>query len=127
MTEPDKTPKAPKAPAGLRVAGRRLWTAITEEYQLDEHEVTLAVQVVRTVDLCDELEGIVRRDGPLIDTPQGQRAHPAAVELRQQRITLARLLAALRMPAGEEDDQPTGRRPQRRTGARGTYQMRNAA
>src|SRR6266545_3137037 len=109
MTEPDKTPKAPKAPAGLRVAGRRLWTAITEEY------------------LRDELEGIVRRDGPLIDTPQGQRAHPAAVELRQQRITLARLLAALRMPAGEEDDQPTGRRPQRRTGARGTYQMRNAA
>jgi hypothetical protein len=39
------------------------------------------------------------------------------VEARQQRIALARLLAALRLPSGEEGEQD--RRPQRRMGVRG--------
>jgi hypothetical protein len=28
------------------------------------------------------LEAIVKAEGPLIDSPQGRKAHPAAVELR---------------------------------------------
>ena len=44
-----------------------------------------------------------------------------SVEARQLRISLARLVGALRLPAGDEDDQPAGRRPQRRGGARGVY------
>ena len=50
---------------------------------------------------------------------RGRRAHPALVEARQQRIALARLLAALRLPAGEEE--AGDRRPQRRMGVRGVY------
>jgi hypothetical protein len=50
----------------------------------------LLVEAVRTVDLLDRLDTEVRRDGPTIDSPQGLRAHPAAVEARQQRIALAR-------------------------------------
>jgi hypothetical protein len=37
---------------------------------------------------------------------------------------LARLLAALRLPAGDEDEQ-AGRRPQRRVGVRGVYDIGN--
>jgi hypothetical protein len=52
-------------------------------------------------------------------------AHPAVVEARQQRLALARLLAALRLPAGAEDDLAAGRRPQRRVGVRGFYGPRS--
>ncbi len=81
---------------------------------------------MRTVDLLDRLDGLGRRDGPVIDNPQGQRAHPAAVEERQQRIALARLLAALRLPDGEAGDETRGRR-QRRVGARGVYGIGGSA
>lgn len=113
-----------KPPAGLRAPGRRLWDSISGEYELDEHEMALLVEAARTVDLCAELDARVRVDGPVIESPQGLKAHPAAVEARQQRIALARLLAALRMPAGAEEDKAQGRRPQRRTGARGVYGIR---
>lgn len=63
----------------------------------------------------------------MVDSPQGTKAHPAAVEARAQKIALARLLAALRLPAGAEDDQASGRRPQRRSGPRGVYGIRGAA
>lgn len=56
----------------------------------------------------------------------GQRVHPALVEARQLRIALARLIAALPLPAGDEDDQAAGRRPQRRVGVRGIYTLGGA-
>lgn len=93
-------------------------------YELDEHETALLVEAVRTVDLLDELDGIVKAEGAVIDSPQGRKAHPAAVEARQQRITLARLLAALRLPAGEDGDQQATARPQRRAGVRGVYAVK---
>lgn len=110
-----------KTPAGLRAAGKRLWASVTDVYLLEEHEQRLLLEASRTVDLLDDLAVAVARDGPLLDG----RAHPAVVEARQQRIALARLVAALRLPAGDEDDRQQGaRRPQRRVGARGVYQLR---
>lgn len=111
-------------PIDLRDPGRRLWKAITADYDLDEHEMALLVEATRTVDLLDELEKRIRLDGAVIQSPQGLKAHPAAVEARQQRIALARILAALRMPAGDEGEQVQGRRPQRRTGVRGVHSIR---
>ena len=115
-----------KVPAGTRAPGRRLWKSVVGEFELDEHETALLVEAVRTVDLLDELAAEVRRDGALVDSPQGQKAHPAAVEARQQRIALARLLAALRLPSGDEGDKQASARPQRRSGARGVYGIRGA-
>ncbi len=112
-----------RAPTGLSAAGKRLWTSVTGHYELDEHEARLLLEACRTVDLLDLLEAAVRRDGPLVSSPQGERAHPAAVEARQQRITLARLLAALRLPDEEADARP-GRRP---AGVRGVYGVRPAS
>lgn len=114
----------PKAPSGLRAPGRRLWASVAADYELDEHETALLIETCRTVDLCDELETELRRSGAIVDSPQGRKANPAAVELRQQRIALARMLAALRLPAGDVGDQVQGRRAQRRVGVRGTYGIR---
>jgi hypothetical protein len=115
-----------RVPAGLRGPGRRLWSSIVDAFELDEHERALLLEACRTVDQLDLLDAAVRRDGPIVASPQGDRAHPALVEARQQKIALARLLAVLRLPAGAEDDQAPGRRPQRRVGARGAYGIRGA-
>jgi hypothetical protein len=107
----------PKAPAGTRAAGARLWHSVLAVYDLEEHEVALLREMVRTVDLLDQLHAAAA--GAKTD---GARVHPAIVEARMQRIALARLGAALRLPAGEEDDVQQGaRRPQRRVGVRGAY------
>ncbi len=109
----------PKAPTGSGPAGAKLWHAVVEEYELEQHELLLLREMVRTVDALDELEARVATDGVMLGSSQGERAHPALVEARQQRITLARLQAALRLPAGEEE--AGDRRPQRRMGVRGVY------
>src|SRR4051812_27514433 len=57
----------------------------------------------------------VRRDARMLNTSQMLRAQPAATEVSQQRITLARLKAALRLPVGEESEGQE-RRPRRRNG-----------
>lgn len=115
------------APTGLGAEAKALWASVVDVFDLEEHERTLLVQAVRTVDLIEKLDDEVRRDGPVIESPQGRKAHPAATEARQQRIALARLLAALRLPAGEDGDQQAGARPQRRAGARGVYGIRGLA
>ena len=117
------TDKSDRAPVGTGLAGRKLWRAVTASYDLEEHERLLLREAVRTADLIDRLEALVVAEGAVVDSPQGQKAHPAAVEGRQQRITLARLLAALRLPAGEEEPGQQQRRPQRRTGVRGVHRL----
>ena len=63
-----------------------------------------------------ELEKIIRAEGVTNVSPQGVRAHPALVEARQQRVTLAKLVASLRIPM--DDAQSVGRLPQQRVGIR---------
>jgi hypothetical protein len=109
---------APPPPDGLGERGRGLWSAILADFTLQAHEMTLLLEACRTVDAVQRLEDIVKREGVLNASPQGLRAHPALVEARQQRMTLARLLAALRIPV--EDARGEGR-TQRRVGVRGVY------
>lgn len=114
---------APKAPSGLAATGRRLWRAALADYELDVHEELLLLQACRCADRLDRLETEASTGPVTVTNYKGdQVAHPAMVEARQQSITLARLLAALRMPAGEEGGQLA--RPQRRGGARGAYGVR---
>lgn len=110
MTDPSTTQRAP-APAGTRAAGRRLWRSVVDAFDLEEHELALLREAVRTVDQLDQLAAVVAEDGPMVDG----KVHPALTESRQLRPVLARLLASLRVP--EDDDT----RPQRRGAARGTY------
>jgi hypothetical protein len=105
----------------LAPAGQRLWDAVAGQYELEQHEERLLLEAARTADLLDALAAEVAEDGPML----GDKVHPAVVELRQQRILLARLLTALRVPLGGEaaETSPTPRLPERR-GVRGTYAPR---
>ena len=67
-------------------------------YELDEHERVILVQACQTVDLCVDLQAILNDEGPIVGTDERRKANPAAVELRQHRIVLARLLAVLKIP-----------------------------
>lgn len=103
-------------PSGLRPGGRKLWRAIVGDYELAQHELTVLLEAARTVDALEQLEAIVEAEGVVHDSPQGKRAHPALVEARQQRLTLAKLVASLRIPL--DDQQAAGRMPQQHSGVR---------
>jgi len=105
-----------KTPPGLKAGGRKLWRSVTDEFELGEHELSILLEAARTVDALDALQAIVRDEGVTNTSPQGLRAHPALVEARQQRVTLAKLVASLRIPL--DDDQEASRTPQRRSGVR---------
>ena len=109
-------------PQGTGPNGRALWTDVLGKYDLEEHELALLREACRTVDDPDALSAVSARGGLTLDA----KVHPAVVEARQLRIALARLIGALRLPAGDEDDQASGRRPQRRVGARGVYAIGGA-
>jgi hypothetical protein len=111
-------PPAQDPPEGLAVSGRRLWASLTTEYELDVHEQLLLTQACRTIDLLDSLAEDLRTAPRTMTNARGDLiSHPSLNEHRQQSLTLARLLASLRLPQGDEDDVA---RPQRR-GVRVAY------
>ncbi|HZM40873.1 MAG TPA: hypothetical protein VFB94_17255 [Acidimicrobiales bacterium] len=76
-------------------------------------------QAIHVADLCASLQGVVDAEGPLSSNRLGEvKAHPALVELRAQRLLLARLVVALRVPLGdqEEDGEDAAVVPGRRSG-----------
>lgn len=85
-----------RAPRGLNAAGRKLWDAATSSYDLEAHELLLLENAARTADLIAGLQARIEVDGPV--SAEG-KTHSAVLEIRQQRITLARLLVALRCRA----------------------------
>jgi len=114
--------KTPNRPAGLSKWGRPLWRAVMRDYVLDEHETTILREACRTADALDKLQGQIEADGIMSESSQASRVHPALVEIRQQRITFARLLTGLRIPQGESDG-----RSQSRGGPRGVYGITGTA
>ena len=107
----------PKPPSDLKRGGRgrQLWRMVSEALDLDGRDLAMLAEAARTLDVLDELAHLRRIRGSL--TPDGRIA-PYVVEARQQRITFARVLAAMRLP---EDLSSPAVRPQRRAGARGFY------
>lgn len=114
--------KTPRPPTGLRASGRALWRAVLGDYELDEHETALLREACRTVDSIDALQAVLDAEGVMSESSQGVRTHPALTELRQQRVTFARLLTAMRIPQGEADG-----RAQVRGSVRGVYDIRGGA
>lgn len=112
---PRNAPQTPRPPVGLRQSGRVLWRAVLTDFELTKHEETVLREACRTADSLDDLQNLLEAEGLTSETSQGKRVHPALVELRQQRIALARLFAALHIPVGED----TGRTQHR--GTRGVY------
>ncbi|MFH8799682.1 hypothetical protein ACH4F6_08820 [Streptomyces sp. NPDC017936] len=110
-------------PDGLDESGTRLWESVADGFDLDVHEQLLLLQACRTADLLDRLSREASRGRLTIRNAKGEEVtNPVITEHRQQSLVLARLLASLRMPSGEEDE-----RPQRRGAARGSYGVRRVS
>jgi hypothetical protein len=103
---------------GLDKAGSALWSSISETWDLDAHEKTLLLELCRITDRLDRLAVIIDRDGEIIKGLHGPKVNPALTEARQQAIAAARIMAALRLPDGDEADLSRG---QRRVGFRTPY------
>ncbi|MEE1819333.1 hypothetical protein PUR59_30505 [Streptomyces sp. SP18ES09] len=111
------------APVGLDDSGTRLWESVADGFELDVHEQLLLLQACRTADLLDRLALEASRGRLTVRNAKGEEVtNPVITEHRQQSLVLARLLASLRMPSGEEDE-----RPQRRGAVRGSYGVRRVA
>jgi hypothetical protein len=101
----------PKPPAGLKIGGQRLWDRVLGDFELAEHEQAVLLQACRTVDILDRLQVVIDDGAVVVESPQGLKTNPAIVEFRQQAVTLAKCMAALRIPA--EDCEDPGRTQQR--------------
>ena len=117
--------KPPKPPSGLKASGRALWRDVLDGYELDQHETTILREACRTADSLDGLQSLLDDEGLTSPSSQGVRVHPALVELRQQRVTFARLLTALRIPTGETGE--GSGRTQHRGGPRGVYGLKGVS
>jgi hypothetical protein len=102
-----------------------LWRWVTDQWELDPHELSQLRQLVRAADTLEWLERELARAQRRVYSDGAQRV---AAELRQQRLTYARLMAALRLPTGLPEDAGGGAGlPQRRTGVRGFYVVSGGA
>jgi len=113
----------PKAPKGLKTAGRRFWREIHTEYEFpNSPEVIMLVEeCARTADVVARLQQIVDTADTLRTT--GSRNQDVAIPeldaLRAYRAQFAALIKQLDLPGPEdEDDQDTARsRPMTRSEA----------
>lgn len=106
----------PVAPGDLRAAGAQMWDDVTEDFTLGPDEVRALREACRTVDELDELRAALSGQPMTVQGSQGQPvANPLLAEVRRHRETLAKLLDALSLPAGDEDVgmSPTQKRAQR--------------
>lgn len=93
------TTRKPSAPRGLKPGGRSLWNTVCKTYTLRPDELRILKDACFEVDLIDELQRQLSRDGVISIGSMGQeRAHPAVSELRQHRSVLSALLRALKLP-----------------------------
>lgn len=108
----------PEPPEDLEQSGRVFWSRIVERLDFEAHESRLLHETCRASDRCDALARALRAQGVVL--PDG-RPNPMLRESREQAITLARLVTALRLP--DDLSEPAGSRAQRR-GTRGVHRLR---
>ena len=107
------------APEPLGDAGTALWRSITDAYELQPHE---GLQLVQACHVADRLR-------MLAEAIEDKLSGPVVTEWRQTQILLARLLANLRVPTGDQtDDEATSTSPvprlrPKRQGHRGVRQV----
>src|SRR6476659_6091373 len=103
--------EVPAPPPGLGAAGRRLWSAVVDDFELAEHETVLLEQICHTIDAISALQQRLN-DADVLDERYNGRVHPALPELRAQRLALGRLLGALNIPGLQAEGKPKRRRDQ---------------
>jgi hypothetical protein len=70
-------PDATSPPATLREAGSILWRSVMSEYQItDSGGLAILEQACASADRASEFAAAIDRDGPMIASKAGVRAHP---------------------------------------------------
>lgn len=108
-------------PALITGAGLNLWRELHAALDFTVTERQIAVELCRTVALCEVLAGELDVLGPVAAGQRGIRVNPIAAELRQQRLVAARLVASLNIPPAPDSVEHLGRRPR---GVRGVYALK---
>lgn len=87
------------APSGMKASGKKLWVAVTEDYELEEHELIILKEACRTADRLDELDKDMQGEPLVVVNQKGdETANPRIIEQRQQSLVFARLMASLKLP-----------------------------
>lgn len=87
-------------PEGLGVKALAVWTGINKDFSLRYDELQVLEDCCREIDLISRLEVELSTSDLVVDGSQGQPvSSPLVTEIRQHRATLARLFAALKLPA----------------------------
>jgi hypothetical protein len=125
---PERTPMPPrKRTPALALGGSALWASITKDHTLDAVQEVTLLEACRAKDRLDEMDELLRagvdRWVSLVHDDRTQdyelKVNVALANANATATLLKQLLAALRLP-----DKSTGKRPQRRGGARGVYARR---
>ena len=102
--------------------GQRLWDAIAAAHELDAQQEVQLTEACRMKDRLDKLDELLRGDVGAWATIEDFDGHPSVLvissALDKANTTanvMKQLLAAMRLPDS------TGKRPQQRGGARGSY------
>ena len=100
---------APRPPAGLQAAGRKLWRDITGSYELLPDENRMLIAACRTADELERLHEALT-DAPLeVPGSKGQmRPNPLFAEVRSHRLLYRQLLTAIGI--GEAGEHPASKR-----------------
>ena len=108
-----------KPPEGVTGAGLDLFRELHQTLNFTVAEAQIVVELCRTVSLCELLAKELDVLGPVVDGQRGIKVNPIAAEIRQQRLTAARLIASLNIPAHPDAavERPSAR------GVRGVYRL----
>jgi P27 family predicted phage terminase small subunit len=81
--------KRPNAPRHLKAAGRRLWRAVVNAYELETHHLEILAAACEACDRMTEARELVDEEGITVEGRFGARTHPAvAVELNSRTAML---------------------------------------
>ncbi len=98
-------------PDDLGPAGRALWAAVCDDFELSASERHLLLSACRQADDIALLEAALVESGPIVAGASGQpRLSMVVAELRQGRLALAKLVQALALPMDEPDLSPVSQR-----------------
>lgn len=97
-------------PEGLGPQGLCLWEEISEAFELRVDELRILSDACREVDLIERMHTELQTAPLVVKGSMGQDvASPLVQELRQHRSLVARLLAALKLPDDEHQEEHDGR------------------
>jgi len=99
-------------PSHLKAPGKRLWSSVVGDYDVDPPGLELLRLAAEALDRADEARHAVEKDGPYVPDRFGNiRPHPGLAVERDSRLAAARLIRQLGLLDVPDNRQPSWRTP----------------